>query len=248
MSFDTTRTQTGHRKEYEVSTGHAIDEEGLLLVSVPEDGVEKVMASTGVDDSERLVGYAITDKTGIRTRPWMQDFVVPAAAPFEFDLRKSNLIQDFVRVRDLTAGADLTVIYPPAGPPIAGQVLVELNGHCTFNAAEAGHDMRAWFNYELTMQEAVSDMYSPGVRSVNNFAQDYFHSVNVGMGQVFLYTTHYDAEKDWDTAFAAGTVPQLGPNGRVTLGGGGSAIPNGLIIKPPTADDLFLGFRFSSPA
>lgn len=235
MAVDIKRTWYSHVDSQPLAAGASVSEEGQGMVGVLEDGIEKVMPSTG-GGGEVFAGFAVFRQLDFTSRPVVEEITVPGAAPYEVDLANTNLITGQVRVYDVAAATDLLVV---GVAPAAGEVQVDLaTGKLTFNVAEAGKAMVAYYRHELTLAQAKALYYEA---PTNYPDANFFASVGVGKGKGRVYTMFYDDSIDW----SSGGVIALGADGILTMGGAGPVVPNARVVKLPSAADASLGIEFN---
>jgi hypothetical protein len=116
-------------------------------------------------------------------------------------------------------------------------------GVITFHAGAAGFSVRIWYQANLTVAQSRQKFYQ---RNINNQAGALFNTVAVGGGVGELYTSEYDTNVDWSTAVPGNTgVIMSGPDGILTIGGGGTAIPGARVVHVPNPDNAMLGISFN---
>lgn len=240
MSFDLKLTHSSLRLGRLVSaSSQTIDQEGLLLCGVLEDGVEKVslIGTTGADD--KVIGFSqLGDALPDRTTE-VEQIVVPTTATFiEVDLRNNNLIMNNVRAV-VVGGAALTIDYTYAGAPAAGTVKVDIvNGKLKFDTAQSGDTVDVTYKYQLTVTQAKQKF---GERFINNnYLHAEFGQIEIGAGLAELFTDAFDASQD----YTSGAPLQLGDNGIITIGGAGPIL-KATVISVPSVDNPRLGIRIN---
>lgn len=230
-----------------VSAGNTVDREGVVLRSVLEAGEERVQKADGSAATYQIAGFAISDNETIGIIPAVEDFTIPAApGPYTVQLAHTSLVgtapNSSVRVNNITAAADMTEV---AGAPAATQFQPNVTtGVLTFNSAEAGNSIRVWYRANLTVAEARLRFFQ---RNVNNEAGAIFNTVVVGGGSGEIYTAEYDTNVDWTTAYPGANPILTGPDGILTIGGSGTAIPGAKVIHVPNVDNPYLGIAFNLP-
>ena len=235
MATDIKRTFYGHSDVQPIATGSQVAEEGQGLIAVLEDGIEKVKPSAGAG-GEVFVGFALFRQVDVTNYPNVEELTVPSAAPYDVELEKNNLITGQIRVYDVAAASDLTVV--GGAPANATEVQVDYtNGKLTFHSGAADKAMVAYYRYQLTVYESKNIFYDA---PTNYPDPNYFKTVGVGKGKGRLFTSFYDQSKVYDGSSAL----KLGANGIITVGGAGPAIPGGRVVKVPTSSDPMLGIEF----
>ena len=244
MSFDLKLTHSSLRLSRKIaSTSLDITQEGLLLVRVLEDGIEKVALKAQPARDDVVIGYSVLADALPNYTTAVETLTVPAiiAGFVEVDLRNNNLVNGFVRIVD-AAGAPLAIDYIYAGAPVPGTVKVDtVNGKLKFDAAQGGVTVTVTYKYELTMTQAQQIF---GQRFINNWGlHASFGQLEIGAGLSDLWTDAFDASQQYDTAISPPLF--LGANGIVTTVAGGPAL-NALIIGVPNSSNPRLGLRFST--
>jgi len=148
--LDLTRCITTQILEKPVATGYVCDTEGAALVSVLEDGVEKVKPSEGAAD-EKFVGFCIVRSASIEFVPVVEEAVVPSSSPYTVQLKHGNLVPDEIRIFDKDGGSDLT---------LNTDYTVDYNtGLVTFQSAQAGHTVIIYYRYSPTVAEVKATYF-----------------------------------------------------------------------------------------
>lgn len=237
MSFDLKRTFSSQTTGRPLAAGTVVEQEGLILCTVLEDGVEKLKLVDVVAGTEAPIGFSKTaDSMPDRTAA-VESVTVPSApASLEADLRNRNLVIGRVRAVD-SAGTVLTVDPVFAGAPAANNVKIDLaQGRVKFHANQAGLDVAFTYLYMLTLTEAKQKF---GERFINNRGlHAEFGFIEVGSGHAELYTDQYDASVDW----SAGNPILLGDAGQLVQGGAGPVL-KAQVIHVPGTDSPYLGVR-----
>ena len=237
MAFDLKRTFCTQTLGRPLAAGTVVKQEGLLLCSVLQDGVEALQLVDIVTGREIPVGYSKTaDSLPDRTSA-VEIVTVPSApSSLEADLRNTNVAAGLVRAVD-SNGTLLAIDTTYAGVPALNTVKIDLNqGRVKFNASQAGLDVTFTYLYFLTLVEAEQKF---GQRFVNNWGlHAQFGFCEVGSGHVELYTDQFDASADWSV------------NNPIFLGNGGQLVQAGPgpqlkaeVISLPISDIPYLGVR-----
>lgn len=237
MAFDLKRSYSTQTIGRSLAAGSVIEQEGLILCSVLEDGVEKLKLVDVVAGSEVPVGFSKTaDSLPDRTSAVEAVTVPSAPASLEADLRNRNLVLNRIRAVD-SAGTVLAIDPVFAGAPAANTVKVDLaQGRVKFHANQAGLDVTFTYLYYLTLTEAKQKF---GERFVNNRGLHAdFGFCEVGSGHVELYTDQYDASVDW----SVGNPIRLGDKGQLVQAGVGPVL-KASVIHVPGVDSPYLGVR-----
>ena len=227
-----------------VAAGQVVDREGVVLRSVLENGEGRVQKADDSAATYQIAGFAISDNETIGIIPAVEDFTIPAApGPYTVQLAHTSIVgtapNSSVRVMEI-GGSDWTEV---AGAPAATQFQPTVGtGVVTFNSADAGKSVRIWYRANLTVAEARLRFFQ---RNVNNEAGALFNTVVVGSGTGEIWTAEYDTNVDWSTAYPGANPILTGPDGILTIGGGGTAIPGGKVIHVPNVDQPYLGIAFN---
>lgn len=237
MAFDLKRTFCSQTIGRPLAAGTLIQQEGLILCAVLEDGVEKLKLVDVIQGGELPLGYSKTaDSLPDRTSAVEMVTVPSAPASLEADLRNRNLVTGRVRAVD-SAGVVLTIDPVFAGAPAANTVKIDLGqGRVKFHANQAGLDVTFTYLYYLTLTEAKQKF---GERFINNRGlHAEFGFCEVGSGHTELYTDQYDASVDW----SVGNPILLGDAGQLVQAGAGPVL-KASVIHVPGVDSPYLGVR-----
>ena len=237
--IDLKRTFYSHVDSQAIATGMSVSEEGQALVAVLQNGIEVVQPSSAAG-GEVVVGFAVFRQKDFTTRPIVEDVVVPNALPYTVDLSYQQLISGQLRVHDVVANTDLTVIVSPAVPTSSQVAVDSATGILTFNAAAAGKTYRAFYRFNLTLSQAKQYFYEA---PTNYPDPNFFASVGVGKGKGRIFTAHYDDSVNWATAASV----KAGANGILTTGAG-TVIAGARVVQVPAPGSnstMLLGVEFS---
>jgi hypothetical protein len=237
MSFDLKRTWCSNTVGRPLAAGTIIQQEGLILCAVVEDGAEKLKLIDVVQGGEIPLGYSKTADSLPDRTAYVEAVTVPAApATLEADLRNRNLVLGLVRAVD-SNNVVLAIDPVFAGAPAANTVKIDLaQGRVKFNATQAGLNVTFIYLYMLTLTEAKQKF---GERFINNRGlHAEFGFCEVGSGHTELYTDQYDASVDW----SVGNPILLGSNGQLVQAGAGPVLKASVIHVPGT-DSPYLGVR-----
>jgi hypothetical protein len=238
MAYDLKLTHAQIRLARKVASGTSVAQEGLLVCSVIEDGIEKCKVVDVVAGAEKVLGYSILADALPDQLSAVEVITVPTSGPLVVDLRATNLLS--LRTRAVvTGGPVLTIDETYAGAPAAGVVKVDLvNGLLKFNAAEAGATVTVTYTYSLTMPQALQIF---GDRFINNRAlHATFGEIELGSGLCELHTTAFNTALDY-----SGSTPLTLGNGGVITQGGAGPVLNAVVIATPEANGGKLGVRIS---
>lgn len=230
--YDLKRSQFGKTLGRDLAAGTIVEQEGLLLCSVLEDGEEKAALVAAPAGSEVVIGVAKTADSQPSRTARVESVAIPAAGPYTAQLSETNLVSG--RVRIAVNGSALAIV---VGAPAAGEVQVNhATGALAFNAAEAGLNAECTYLFDLTVVQSKQRF---GERHVNNRdLHSEFGKVEIGTDFVEFYTDQFDASAD----YAAAGALKLGANGIITKSGAGPAL-NLTVIHVPNAALPLLGVR-----
>lgn len=209
-------------REYGIAAGADIKEEGQVLVSVLENGIEMVKPSAGTE-GEKVVGFA-----------W-SNAIIPGTAV----VTKTETADD-----DYEAGA-FTVALENA---VAGTVAATVNGVAAAgtladgvftltDAVSAGDVVVIMYRKELTVNESRAQFGDKRANLNNNLA---LNSISVIRGNGDIWTDQFDTSADWSSA----TEAAAGANGLLVPAAAGKTTV-GRIIGKPEAAKLMLGISFN---
>jgi hypothetical protein len=237
MAFDLKRSYSTQTIGRSLAAGTVIEQEGLILCTVLEDGVEKFKLVDVVVGTETPIGFSKTaDSLPDRTAAVEAVTVPSAPASLEADLRNRNLVLNRIRAVD-SAGTVLAIDPVFAGAPAANTVKIDLaQGRVKFHANQAGLDVTFTYLYYLTLTEAKQKF---GERFVNNRGLHAdFGFCEVASGHTEWYTDQYDASVDW----SMGNPILLGDKGQLVQAGVGPVL-KATVIHVPGVDSPYLGVR-----
>lgn len=237
MSIDLKRTFSSQRINRALASGTVVEQEGLIMVGVIEDGVEKAAIAATAAGTDVPIGYSQTADSQPDRTSEVEVVTIPSApAALEIDLRNQNLVSS--RIRAVTAGGlVLTIDETFAGATADDSVKVDLaTGRMKFHAGEAGATVTVTYLYDMTLVQS-KQMF--GERFINNRGLHSEHGfIELGNGLGELWTDQFNTALDW----SAGTAITLGDAGQITQGGAGPAL-DALVVSVPTADNPYLGLR-----
>lgn len=232
--IDLKKTHTDSTLKRSLAAGTIVEQEGLLLCAVLQDGVEKAAIVAAPAGSEKVVGFSKTaDSQPARTSN-VEDVKVPSTGNYVAQLSKTNLVAARVRA-EVIGGPTLTII--TTGTPASGEVKVALaTGALEFHVDQAGAKVKFTYLYDLTINQS-KQMF--GERHVNNRdLHSEFGEIELGSGYGELYTDQFDASADW----AATGAIRLGANGILTKSGSGPVLSL-TVVSVPSAESPMLGVR-----
>jgi hypothetical protein len=247
--YDLKRTHFSLTLQKNVTPGSVVDREGVCLRSVLTSGAETVQKADGSAATYQIAGFAISDNEQIGVIPWVEDAVIPASpGPYQVQLHYNALTGTpptaQVRVAYASGAPFTQVNTTPVGagtfqPIVAGSVTT---GLLQFYSGDAGAAIRVWYRASLTLAQSQQKFYQ---RNINNTAGILFNTVAVGGGVGEIYTSEFDPNVDWSTAVPGSTgVIKTGPDGILTIGGSGTAVPGARVVHVPDPNIMMLGIAF----
>lgn len=238
MSIDLKRTYASLRLSRPIAAGITVAQEGILLCSVLESGVEKATIVASPAGTEKVLGFSMLGDAQPAITIAVEDVVAPSSSPYELSLRNNNLVNGSVRAV-VVGGSALTIDYTYAGTPPSGTVKVDIvNGKLKFASAQAAASVTVTYKYNLTVLQSIQLFGQRFVNNQNLHAEFSQLEVQTGIGE--LYTDQFDSSQDY-TSSAALT---LGANGIITKGGSGPALPM-QVVHVPDSSNPYLGVRFN---
>lgn len=232
--IDLKRTHSDKTLSRAIATGTVVDQEGLVLCAVLENGEEKAKLVAVPAATDKVLGFAKTASSQPARTSKVESVLVPATGVLTAQLSEANIVVTAVRAVIKATGGALTVI--TTGAPLTGEVLVDTAGLLTFHADQAAKEIVVTYLFDLTVMQSKQRY---GERHVNNRDLNAtFGNIEVGVGFVELYTDAYDAAADWTSAAAI----KLGANGTLSKSGVGPTL-NLTVVHVPSAEIPFLGVR-----
>jgi len=235
--IDLKRTHSDKTLGRSLAAGTVIDQEGLVLCAVLENGEEVAKLVAAPAGTDKVLGFAKTaNSTPARTSK-VESVLVPGAlaASLTAQLSEANVVVSAIRVVIHSTGGALNVI--TVGVPASGEVLVAASGLLTFHVDQAGLKMDVTYLFDLTVMQSKQRF---GERHVNNRDLNAtFGHIEVGCGFTELFTDQFDAAAAW----GSGPI-KLGANGTLVMSGAGPVL-NLTVIHVPSAELPFLGVRGS---
>lgn len=216
----------------ELSTAVVAVEEGQAMVHFLENGKGVVKPATGSGD-EAFAGFAIGRSGTPGVVPYYESLPVPASTAYTVTLSKTMSGSD-ISVVVVAANGTRTVL--TAGSATNANEYSISNGVITVNSAHASKNLLVGYNYAISLNEARMRY------GFNEFAVAAVTLPTIGVcptGEIF--TDRFDITSNW-AAWVPGTAVKLGANGKITLGGSGTAIPV-VVSSVPGVDSPFLGVR-----
>lgn len=202
-----------------VQAGVIIEEEGTALVYVSENGLTVVRPSTGAAD-EVFAGFSLSRNSPPSYLPHAFQSSVPESLVIELP-RTPLTGQILVKV----AGVKLEIV---AGAPVAADEVQLAGRDLVFFAGQSKKSLFVQFVYEPTMAEARTILGDMPIGGLASSAQGIIGIALHGE----IGTTMYDASADW-----TGVInPNLGVDGRLTVGGTGTKLTNVTVMAQPSTD------------
>lgn len=168
-----------------LATGVVIQEEGVALVFVKENGETKVQVSTGAA-GERFAGLAMARNLPPNAVPLVEEFTVPASKQVELS-RTPIAAQAFFKGLTLVEAA-----------PAAGEVQI-VGNKAIFNAAQIGAGGSAQYLYAPTVAEARTIL---GDAPYGGLAANALGTIAC-IKEAEVATSFFDASADWtNTTYA----------------------------------------------
>jgi hypothetical protein len=224
------RTRIVQSREFPVITGSVINAEGLALVQVFENNVEKIKPSEGAA-GEKFLGFSYGEVFTPRVKSKVELLNVPAAAPYVVTLPFEPLAGQLL-VYNETGAAEVSEGDPTVN---AGEYSI-LGRIVTFNAAQAGASIRFQFRYTPPTEDII---YEDRVMITTFSATEFMSSIGcILQGEVM--TDQFDSSVDWSAA----TGVKLGPGGVVTDQNGAGEEIDAMIIAFPNSENPYLGLRY----
>jgi len=208
---------TGHEA---VATGVVINEEGIALAYVKENGATKVQPCTGVA-GEIFAGVSLSRNAPPAALPMVNEGIIAADGTFEMG-RVPNAGQLLVKV----GGTAFTIV---TTDPSVEEVKVT-GSTLQFQVAEAGNQVFAQMVYTPTVIEArtiVGNIPAAGIPQTDTIGT---------LKDATFGTNYFDAAVDWSDALYV----KLGPNGTLTKGTAADGIPNAIVKNSPSPASPFL--------
>lgn len=239
MAYDLKYSHASTSLSRQLAAGTVVAQEGVLLCSVLQDGVEMASLVASPAGTEKVIGYAKTADSLPTATAAVDVVTVPASGSLIVGLSNANVQLNSVYALDQTTNTPYTISYTFAGTPASGTVNVDIvNGQLKFNAAQAGDTVQVTYIYQLTITMAQQIF---GQRFFNNqYLEAIYNQIEIAAGSGELYTDQYDASQN----YAAGSPLTLGANGTITIGGSGPVL-DATVVSVPNENNAFLGIRFA---
>lgn len=245
--YDLKLSHASLRLSRAIRTGDIINQEGLVLCSALEDGIEKAaLYASAPGSGVKVLGFSsLADALPTQTSA-IESVVVPTSpATLVVGASKANLIQNYIRVYRVDNAQVLTPDYTYAGSPADNTVKIDVaKGLFKFHADESGKNIIITYLYELTSLQAKQQF---GERHINNrgLHTDYsaFGQMEVLTGIGEIWTDAFDPTQD----YTSGAALTVGANGLISMGGS-CTIPAVVVGVPSVGAGALLGIRFNLTA
>lgn len=221
--------ETDHRA---VQPGVVIEEEGIALVFVKENGKTFVRPSTGAA-GEIFAGFSHSRNSPPHFLPRVVDSRVPDSGIVDLHrIPVSGQILVKVAGQAVTVGANA----PTAANEVqlVGEKLFFFTGTPAAGSDPAvpgvqGQELYVQFIYEPTITEARTIIGDAPIGGLPSTPQEVIGVITRASD---VGTTYYDASVDWSNVMH----PRLGVDGRLTSGGQGTLLSNVIVQSTPVAD------------
>lgn len=215
-------TRLTYTKHENVLSGVVVQEEGMALVYVKENGETKVQPSTGAA-GEVFAGVSFSRNVAPASAPFVQEFAIPASGKLEL-VRTPIAGQLNVKL----GNSQLTVV---SGAP-ADADEVQLSGRTlTFFAGVTG-SAAAQFQYTPTVVEARAMLGDGPHGGLSSTSQAVIGTIK----NATIATNFYDASQDFSDAMFVKT----GPAGTFVPGTANDHIEGVIVKNAPNASNPFL--------
>lgn len=247
--LDLKRSKWDYHEERVVGTGLTVANEGSCLVDLLEDGVAKVLESSGTS-GEIFVGFSTTTNISA-TRESVVEEITANATPTA-QLKFGNITslatdEEAITAVNLTEGQLLNQAANASGDNTFS--MDESTGLVTLHSGEASDLIRFTYHRDLTAQEAIDAFYEG---HTNNEAHLSYNQVGVIMGTSKVFTDMFDHQVDFSsigqdtirtgTAAAGGTAGEISDSTNSSSGDANSTLMN---VFTPTIDVPFLGVVYT---
>lgn len=231
MSLYLPFTKVADSTEMLAAPGAVFTAEGQALVRPNGAQSAGVMPATGVDANEVFVGFALA---GTSALPFpesftnkVEEFLVPGTGIVTLSLTP---VSGQVFAFDETAGAGDTSI-TVTGKQVSGLT--------------AGNEVTITYKYAMSVvqERALFGDVQPG-----GYVGAYVGQIGVVTRGV-IWTSEFDASKDWSKAGTVGNLLTIKANGQISLGAAAdptTKIPGAYVVGIPGQDVPYLGIAFSA--
>ncbi len=217
-------------QEIAIATGYTVDQEGMALVQMFENSIEKCIPATG-GAGEVFLGFSYHETRTPLVKSKVETVVCPVSGPYTVTLSFAPLAgQLFIINEDGTVQA--------AGAPANVNEYSILNNVVTFHSGQAGKAETFTYRYSPTVKDL---MFNDKVSTTTWASPQAISSTGVIQSGT-VYTDLFDAGINWNAA----TAVKLDAGGLVTDQTGGGTTINAVIVNFPNEELPFLGLRFSA--
>jgi len=213
------------------STEHRPVETGVIIedegmaLVFVREGDRTVVRPSTGASGEKLAGFSLARNCPPQFLPFVQEGIVEGA---ELELPRTPIAgQILVRID----GEAVTVAASADAPSAADTVSLEDNV-IRFHGSHAGKEMIVQMMFEPTVTEARQYNGDAPVGGLPSSAQGVIGVIRKGD----IATTYYDASADWSSALSC----KLGPDGILTTEGPGTTPSDITILSTPTAANPLL--------
>ena len=222
-------TRIARTKHEVVLSGVQIQEEGMALAFVKENGETKVQPATGAA-GEVFAGLSYSRMTSPAEYPHVQEGIVDADGIIELD-RAPIGGQLFAKV----GGNGLEIL--TSGTPDAGKAVVS---GTTLNVGTnlAGQSYFVQYLFNPSVVEARQIAGDAPIGGLSSSAQGVIGTLK----DATAGTTFFDASVDWSSALFV----KLAAGGKLTVGSPSNHIPNAVVKNTPQAGSPFLVLSFKT--
>lgn len=224
-------------KERLVASGVTIANEGAVLVSVIEDGIEKVKLSAG-ESGEKAVGFSWSNSIIPGTVVVSDDKTLPAVTTAAAStIAIANGVAGSFRIVGSTT-TSWTLVASAAEVTSSGKFFYDATtGVLTVWNIVAGEDLAITYRKNLTVIEQQT-LYGDVRPNMN--AGAFLGQITIIRGNGEMHTDQYDTSVDWSSATDAYT----GANGLLTSANTSGVIV-GRIVARPSASNKYIGVAFN---
>lgn len=236
--LDTSRLLIRASKNIQVLPSEIVNEEGLPLVQVMNDGMEAAAVS-GYEGARHFLGFSYGETMWPHIKAAVEDFIITGTRVQHTLTLGRTPLSGQISVRNAKDQTEFTVA--DSAEAVAKGKYYLSGAIMTFSAEDAGTTVRIQYRYTPSTQEVKFMDRTPYT----------FNTASEELGQIGvildgdIFTDKFDAAINWD-ALDTDDVLLAGENGVVTAGTPDEknlAIP-GVVIATPNVNSPFLGIRF----
>lgn len=241
MAVDLTEIDTLRTFEGPLALGASFDESGQLLVQTFNSAGEAVYSPSAGTSGEVFRGFSQVDKDSDpqSTRNYNTSGVIPSS--LSFNVGHTLITNDIdatngdMRVFNVTNNAYMDVEAIAGTPTATNKVVIAdaAAGDLEFHASDVGDEILVFVRVTMSAKEKEI-LY--GQRFLNRGSQESLERMGWWGGEGKMSTDQFDPTiTDWTGALTTG------PNGIITIGGGGTALASKLTLRrAPTFENPFL--------